>query len=252
MNSSYFSFDLTLLDPAIVDYLGVYILLRCTAAMRDRLLSELGEVPRHRFLVYLMGPYKTFSLDEIVADTDVDSESLSVDFGSLTGDPDTDANAEQTVLDRLLHARDQLRIDPGVNAFLALDAGIDLEEMDAATQSIAFARASNAVAFIAPKVGKNLGVGIETGSVLEDIFREQEQGDETSPHRTERIVFVHEAGVRSAMIASISRRWEATIYSYETEEELVRRLREFVANVIRKELTGDLPPLDTEDDDIRH
>jgi hypothetical protein len=215
--------------------------------MRDRLLSELGEVPRYRFLVYLMGPYKTFSLDEIVADTDVDSESLSVDFGSLTGDPDADVSAEQTVLDRLLHARDQLRIDPGVNAFLALDAGIDLDEMDAATQSIEFARASNAVAFIAPKVGKNLGVGIETGSVLEDIFREQERqerDDVTSPHRAERIVFVHEAGVRSAMIGSISRRWDATIYSYETEEDLVRRLREFVANVIRRELTGDLPPVD--------
>jgi hypothetical protein len=61
-------------------------------------------------------------------------------------------------------SRDQLRIDPVVNAFLALDAGIDLDEMDAATQSIEFARTSDAVAFIAPKVGKNLGVGIETGS----------------------------------------------------------------------------------------
>lgn len=218
--------------------------------MRDRLLSELGEVPRHRFLVYLMGPYKTFSLDEMVADTNTDSESLSVDFGSLTGDPDADVSAEQTVLDRLLHVRDQLRIDPGVNAFLALDADIDLDEMDAATQSIEFARASNAVAFIAPKVGKNLGVGIETGSVLEDIFREQEQeqDSEAAHKRSERVVFVHEAGVRSAMIESISRRWEATIYSYETDEELVRRLREFVANVIRKELTGELPSLDERND----
>ncbi|WP_049996138.1 DUF7509 family protein [Halococcus sediminicola] len=68
-----------------------------------------------------------------------------------------------------------LRVDPGVNAFLALDTDIDLDEMDAATQSIEFARASNAVAFIAPNVGKNFGVGIETGSVLEDIFREQER-----------------------------------------------------------------------------
>lgn len=215
--------------------------------MRDRLLAELGEVPRHRFLVYLMGPYKTFNLDKMLADTDADAESLPVDFGSLTGDADADAAAEQTVLDRLIHARDRLRIDPGVNAFLALDAGIDLDDMDAATQSIAFARASNVVAFIAPKVGKNLGVGIETGSVLEDIFRAQEQSDEpTARSRAERVVFVHEAGVRSAMIGSISRRWQATIYPYENEEELVKRLREFVANVIRRELTGDLPSLDDE------
>lgn len=213
--------------------------------MRDRLLAELGEVPRHRFLVYLMGPYKTFSIEEMLADADVDATSVGVDFGSLTGDADADMSAEQTVLDRLIHARDRLRVDPGVNAFLALDAGIDLDEMDAATQSIAFARASNVTAFIAPKVGKNLGVGIETGSVLEDIFRKQEQTAETATNpRAERVVFVHEAGVRSAMIGSISRRWDATIYSYETEEDLVRRLREFVANVIRRELTGDLPSLD--------
>ena len=50
------------------------------------------------------------------------------------------------------------------------------------------------------------------------------------------------------MIESISRRWEATIYSYETDEELVRRLREFVANVIRKELTEELPSLDERND----
>jgi hypothetical protein len=213
--------------------------------MRDRLLAELDEVPRHRFLVYLMGPYKTFSIEEMLADADVDAASVGVDFGSLTGDADADMNAEQTVLDRLIHARDRLRVDPGVNAFLALDAGIDLDEMDAATQSIAFARASNVTAFIAPKVGKNLGVGIETGSVLEDIFRPQEQTVETATNsRAERVVFVHEAGVRSAMIGSISRRWDATIYSYETEKDLVRRLREFVANVIRQELTGDLPSLD--------
>lgn len=56
--------------------------------------------------------------------------------------------------------------------------------MDAASQTIAFARASNVVALVAPQVGKNLGVGIgiETGSVLEAL------GDE----HQERVVFVHE------------------------------------------------------------
>lgn len=209
--------------------------------MRDRLLTELGEVPRHRFLVYVMGPYKMFQLEDLVGDTS--STELAVDFGSLTGDTDTDEVNQQMVLDLLLQVRDQLRTNPGVNAFLALDADIDLDEMDAATQSIEFARASNVVAFIAPHVGKNLGVGIETGSVLEDIYHTR-GGNEAEHHRQERVVFVHEKDVRSALIASITRRWEATVYAYADEDELVKRIRQFIENVINKELTGELPSLD--------
>lgn len=41
------------------------------------------------------------------------------------------------------------------------------------------------IAFIAPAVGKNLGVGIETGSVLEGLPEDDQ----------ERIVFVHEENV---------------------------------------------------------
>ena len=41
--------------------------------------------------------------------------------------------------------------------------------MDAASQSIAFARSSNAIVFVAPRVGDNLGHGIEVGSVLEAL-----------------------------------------------------------------------------------
>jgi hypothetical protein len=39
--------------------------------------------------------------------------------------------------------------------------------MEAATQSIAFGKASNATIFIAPQAGDNLGVGIEARSILE-------------------------------------------------------------------------------------
>jgi hypothetical protein len=68
--------------------------------------------------------------------------------------------------------------------------------MDAATQSLAFAEASDVVALIAPQVGENLGVGIETGSVLEALDRCDR----------ERLVFVHEEGVKSATIGALSRR----------------------------------------------
>jgi len=95
-----------------------------------------------------------------------------------------------------------------VNAFLAIDIDIPLEEMDAGTQSIEFALASNAVIYVIPKIGDNLGVGIETGSVLEAIYRERTSEAEriTVASHHERVLFVHESGVRSAMIAAVQDR----------------------------------------------
>lgn len=177
--------------------------------MRDRLRDALDPVPRERFLVYVMGPYKTAGPED-----------------------------DEELFDLLATVRDRLRTESGVNAFLAVDPEIPIEEIDAATQSIAFARASNAVVFVLPFDGDNLGVGVEIGSVLEDIYQSD---DET---RAERIVVVHEEGVRSAMLGGVTRRWDATVYAYADEDELLLRAKEFVANVVNRESTGDLPPLE--------
>lgn len=223
--------------------------------MRDRILSELGPVPHRRFLVYLMGPYKAFELADLVdptteqdltteqahpatdADGYADADDHAFDLEGLppsvaAWDEATTDYSAADVLAMLERVRDQLRTEAGLNAFLAIDVDVDLAEMDAASQSIAFARASNVVALVAPQVGKNLGVGIETGAVLEAL-----DGTEQ-----ERVVFVHEEGVRSAMIAALSRRWEATVYSYADEDELVKRLRQFAVDVMHREQAGDLPP----------
>ena len=216
--------------------------------MRDRLMDELGDLAHPRFLVYLMGPYKTFDIDAVQAAVEgEDSETArsilqSVDFGALVGS-DVDLDQQEAVLDLLLFARDRLRTDPGVNAFLAIDVDVPLEEMDAATQSIEFALASNAVVYIVPQIGDNLGVGIETGAVLETLFREQDRQTASSDHR-ERVLFVHESGVRSAMIAAVQDRWEARVYSYDDRDDLVRQLRLFVRDLARREQQGDLPRLD--------
>ena len=215
--------------------------------MRDRLIGELGDLAHPRFLVYLMGPYKTFDVDALLdAAENGDREALSsipetVDFGALVGS-DVDLDQQEAVLDLLLYARDRLRTEPGVNAFLAIDTGIPLEEMDAATQSIEFALASNAVVYIVPRIGDNLGVGIETGSVLEAIFREHDDRTPTTAHQ-ERVLFIHESGVRSAMIAAVQDRWDARVYSYDDRDDLVRQLRLFVRNLARREQRGDLPEL---------
>jgi len=193
--------------------------------MRERLLETLASVRYRRFLVYVMGPYKAFGLDDIA------------DAGGPFGDWDDGVASEydeddvQALLER---TRDRLREEVGVNAFLAVDAEIPLDETDAATQTIEFARASNAVVFVAPLIGKNLGVGIEVGSVMAAL-------DDT---KRERVVFVHESGVRSAMIDGLARRWDATVLTYESEDELFDRLRHFIAQVMNAEYTGELPALD--------
>lgn len=206
--------------------------------MRDRIIAELGDLPRSRFLVYLMGPYEAFDAERALETVDSDSVPESVDFGTLTGS-DHDLERDEAALDLLLEVRDRLRTDAGVNAFLAIDIDVPLSELDAASQSIEFARASNAVVYIVPAVGDNLGVGIEVGSVLEALYAE-----EAADHRRERVVFVHESGVRSAMIAAVRDRWEARIYSYEDRADLARQLRLFVRDLVRREQTGDLPRLE--------
>lgn len=206
--------------------------------MRDRLIAELGDLQRPRFLVYVMGPYKAFDVEQVLDRSDPDSIPESVDFGTLV-DSEHALERDEAALDLLLDVRDRLRINAGVNAFLAIDVDISLSEMDAATQSIEFARASNAVVYVVPAVGDNLGVGIETGAVLEALF-----DDEFANNRQERVLFIHESSVRSAMIAAVRDRWEARIYSYDDRSDLVRQVRLFVRDLIRKERTGELSRLE--------
>lgn len=190
--------------------------------MRREIRAELGQVPHARFLVYLMGPYESFDGDD----------------GRPSRRQDHGHGRDRAGFDLLLDVRDRLRTEPGVNAFLAVDADIDLDDVDAASQSVRFARASNAVAFVAPEAGRNLGVGVEAGSVLEDVL-----ASERTAERSERVVFVHEDGLTSAMVASLARRWNVTVYSYGDVSELVFRLRAFVLHVMHREASGDLPTL---------
>jgi len=205
--------------------------------MRERIVSELGDLQYGRFLVYVMGPYQTFDPRTLRETTDPDAIPESIDFGTLV-DAEQHLESDEAAMDLLLTVRDELRTAVGVNAFLAIDVDVPLEEMDAATQSVAFARASNAVVYVVPQVGDNLGVGIEVGAVLEALFAENEDD-----HR-ERVVFAHESGVRSAMIAAVRDRWDARVVSYEDRDDLVERVQLFVRDVARKELRGDLARLD--------
>lgn len=199
---------------------------------RQLITNRLGSVKYDQFLFYLMGPYKSFNLNYILSEEDrrgIDTEELPGPIRRLFKNTDTITDA-QAFLRRI---QGKLRKTPGVNAFLALDVDVDTDEIDAVTQSIEYTRHSNATAFVVPYLGHNFGVGEEAGSILETL----------ADTHSNRLVFVHEADVTSAMIRSASVRWDLRVETYETEAELVDTLRRFAAGIMHRERRGELTQL---------
>ena len=222
--------------------------------MRQRIIDNLSPargdsdaltpVRREQFLVYLMGPYRTFDVDALLpADAEVETDTPSF----ATWDETTGEYAEDEVLRLLQETRDCLR-DRGFNAFLAIDVGISLDETDAATQSIAFAQASNATVFIAPQVGNNLGVGIEIGSVLEDLLStagmQGSAADATPPERTRRIMVATEPSVRSAMLGAVHARWDGSVRTFTDAADCCRLCAQFCTHIQNQEVYGSLDRLE--------
>jgi hypothetical protein len=204
-----------------------------TEITRDLIAARLGTVTYDRFLCYLMGPYKSFNLEYVLSDAEraaIDVEDLPGPLRRLFRSRD-EIDAAQALLRRV---QGELRTDPGVNAFLALDVNVGTDEVDAVTQSIEYARHSNATAFVVPFLGHNFGVGEEAGSVLATL----------AETHGERLVFVHEDDVTSAMIRSANVRWDLRIETYGSEAELVDTLRRFVGAIMHRERRGELDRLD--------
>ncbi len=175
--------------------------------MRCELLDALDAVPRARFLCCLVGPAP--SPDAARRPPVAGSESKS-DARDLLGE-----------------VRDRLRAGPGVNAFVADDLALDVAP-DPATRSVRLARASNAVAVVAP----GRGVGVRAASVLEDAC---------ASDRLERVALVHEAEPGSATTAPLADGRSVTVHSYGDVDDLLFRLRTFVLRVMHREVRGDLP-----------
>jgi len=221
--------------------------------MRQRIIDDLpraagdsdalSPVQREQFLVYLVGPYRTFDVDALLpADADVETDAPSF----ATWDGTSGEYAEDEVLRLMQETRDCLR-DRGFNAFLAIDVGIPLEEMDAATQSIAVAQASNATIFVAPQVGDNLGVGIEIGSVLEAFLSTAGMAgpaaDANPPARTRRVMVATEPSVRSAMLGAVHARWDASVCTFTDAADCCRLCAQFCTHIQNEERYGSLDRL---------
>lgn len=203
--------------------------------------SALPEVRRKQFLVYVMGPYRTFDIEAVLPEeTDAAIENLP---SFATWEESAGEYSEDEVLKLLEATRDCLR-EREFNAFLAIDVGISLDEMDAATQSIEFARVSNVVIFVAPQVGDNLGVGIEIGSTLEDMLATGEMrgraAEAVPPTQARRFMIVTEPAVRSAMLGSVHARWDASVRTFTDAENLCRLCAQFCTHIQNEELYGQL------------
>ncbi len=199
---------------------------------RDLIVDRLGDVTYDRFLFYVMGPYKSFNLNYVLSEEDrrdIDIEDLPGPLRRLFQNK-AEIDEAQALLRRV---QGSLRVTPGINAFLALDVDIPTDRVDAATQSIEFTRCSNATAFILPFLGHNFGVGEEAGSILEAL----------SETHSDRLIFVHEDDVTSAMIRSARDRWDLRVETYENEGELVDKLRLFAGGIMHQERRGELDQL---------
>ncbi|WP_436935666.1 DUF7509 family protein [Halovenus marina] len=200
---------------------------------RKLITDRLGGVQYDRFLFYLMGPYKSFNLNYVLDEhqlAGIDTADLPGPIRQLFQNRESIDDA-QALLRRV---QGKLRLNPGVNAFLALDVDVDTDEVDAVTQSIEYTRCSNATAFVLPFLGHNFGVGEEAGSILETL----------AETHSERLLFVHETAVTSAMIQSANARWDLRIETYETKPELVEKLRRFIGEVMHCERLGELSRLE--------
>ncbi|MFC7227955.1 hypothetical protein N0B31_11130 [Salinirubellus salinus] len=200
---------------------------------RELIVERLGSVTYDRFLFYLMGPYKSFNLNYVLSEEErreFEVEDLPGPLRRLFQNKE-DIDAAQALLRRV---QGELRANPGMNAFLALDVDIDTDDVDAVTQSIEYARCSNATAFVLPFLGHNFGVGEEAGSILENL----------ADTHGERLVFIHEDDVTSAMIRSASIRWDLRVETYDTEDELVAKLRRFAGGIMHRERRGGLSRLE--------
>ncbi|WP_114578397.1 hypothetical protein [Saliphagus sp. LR7] len=199
--------------------------------MRDRLREALidseyieTEASKPDFLVYLMGPYKSYPPYESSASAEVAAATTrptldEIDRQLEEGTLDLDVDE---ALALLLALKRDLREQTGVNAFLATDPEIPLEEMDAATQSIEYTKAATATIFVAPAMGDNLGVGIETGSVCEHVSDAELRTD---------VAFYGEQNVESAMIKAVSARWHITVDDFESYADLFKAIRAHLRTV---------------------
>jgi len=172
-----------------------------------------------------MGPYTTQNIDYFLKDN-ISIDDSQQDLGAF--DPSCDMH---TVLGSVVGT---LRDNYGVNAFIATDANVPLPKdapqgVDALTQSIEYAKASDATAFVLPYGGVRDGVDIEIGSVLENRIEPDNLDDEVFRYHIFR-----EKRVSSQTLRSLEQRYDVTISKFDSRLELGMQFGNFMNSVTEK------------------
>lgn len=193
--------------------------------VRDYLLDTLPDTPKAGFLCYVMGPYSTKNIDYYLEE-DASIDDSKQDLGAF--DPSCNMHA---VLESI---RDSIREKYGANAFIATDANVPLSDdapdgVDALTQSVHYAKAADATAFVLPYGGIRDGVNIEIGTVLEN--RIPPEGVIDDPDRYH---IFKEKNVKSTTLSDLEERYDVTITKFESQFELGMNFGDYINDITNK------------------
>lgn len=190
--------------------------------VRDYLHDTLPDPPKAEFLCYVMGPYSTKNIDYYL------EEGASVD------DSDQDLGAfdpscnMHTVLESIAGS---IREHYGANAFIATDADVPLSDeapngVDALTQSVHYAKAADATAFVLPYGGIRDGVNIEIGTVLENRIAPEDIKD-----NPDRFHIFKEKNVSSTTLSDVEKRYDVKITKFDSQINLGMYIGNFINNL---------------------
>lgn len=191
--------------------------------------------PESQLLCYVMGPYTPFDLTYAYSDDTIDTDNPYIDADLF--EPDKHEDMEETLRDICT----ELRMDPGIRAFVATDVGIptrrearkgELEErgLSPLDQSIEYATVSDVVVFVLDEAGLNAGVGSELGAILGEFnLRIRNREPNRKPRQRFRIYLSDEFS--SASIEEVPFGYDIDVYQYRSRTDLLRNLRNFITNV---------------------
>lgn len=201
------------------------------------------------FFVYVMGPYTAFDATYAFDD----AEKLQSPFvEDPLFDPDEHIVDEMGDFEKSLSdVCDDISERLGVRAFIATDIDIpttrevetqNLDEpgMPVLNQSVAFAAVSDAVVFVYSLAGLNIGISAEVGAILGEFhLRIDDQLQRLKPR--ERLRIFRGPGIESASVGEIPDGYGVDCIDFDTREDLLRKIQQFLVNVRRAARDENLP-----------
>jgi hypothetical protein len=214
---------------------------RCAPVPRD----PLGTEP---FYVYVMGPYTAFDATYPFPDADA-LDSPFIEDPLFDPDRHLDKIGRHTYEAALADLCEAIRAELGARAFLATDIRTipTIQEasgaepgMSVLDQSVAFAAVSDAVVFVFTDAGLTTGAGSEVGAILSDFNLRRENPEPDRKPRDRIGLFLHDE-FNSASIDEVPYTYDVAARDFDSEGQLLDRIRGFLEKIRREAREGPLP-----------